>query len=340
MTTWRALLFSTALIVSTSPAFGQGSVCTGQFPNLITDVCYDCMFPFRIGGGLISFGVSGDDYDTGVNSPVCLCAQNLTVGTPSGFWEPRFMVDTTNKPGCMPLLGGVDVQPAYNSLQYGADKTTNAQLNGSSKSAFMHANEYINPIMTALGIVASTQCMDSRSFDVPFLSWADPTWGDDSLSLVLTPYAYPFAGLLQIAAEVPDAIAATIGFPIPELFWVQGSWGATYPLTGNVSTPKSPEQVAHLLVARLLAKLHAAGTQQSTAGPAALESCGALGVPQLIMDKRQYKTNRLFPYPDNLCTPFGRPLQFQEIGTSRPQDKDYGYMIFQRKDCCAPVASP
>ena len=317
------------------------TACTGQFPNLINDVCYDCMFPMRLAGGAISLGPSGDDYDTGASKlPVCICARTLEAGTPMSLWEPRYMVDTTNKPGCMPLLGGADISPPYNELEYGAQHRTNEQVGGSSRSAFMHANEYVNPVLTALGVIAGSPCLDNRSFDVPFISWADPTWGDDVLSLLLTPYAYPFAGAAAIASEMPDAIAATTGLPLASLFWVAGAWGPMYPLTGNVAVANSPEQVSHLLLARLFAKLHAAGAQQSTAGQDALQSCGAMGVPELVMDKRQYKTNRVFPFPDGQCTPIGRPLAYQEVGAARPTDKDYGYFVFQRKDCCQPFSSP
>ncbi len=323
-------------LVCASAAFAQAA-CRGAFPNLINDICYDCLFPMRLSGGLINFGVAGDDYDTGASrSPVCVCTNNLSAGTPISFWEPRYMVDTTNKPGCMPLLGGIDIHPPYNAAEFGGEKRTNRQIAGSAKSAFMHVNEYINPVMTTLGIIASSPCFDSRSFDTPYISWADPTWNDDALSLMLTPYAYPFAGIPSIAAEMPDAIAATFGFPLASLFWVAGAWGPMYPLTGNVAVANTPEQVSHLLLARLFAKLHAAGAQQSPAGQEALQSCGAMGFPQLIMDKRQYKTNRVFPWPDNMCTTIGRPLLLQEKGAARPQDKDYGYFVFQRKDCCAP----
>ena len=315
------------------------SACTGAFPNPVTDVCYDCMFPIVLAGVPLSFGTSSSDYDTGVGrQPVCACS-NLTVGTPIGFWEPRYMVDVTNKPGCMPLLGGVDIKPPYNDMEYGATTKTQGHLDsgGSNKASFQHVNEYVNPVMTALGILAQSPCMDSRSFDVPFVSWADPTWGDDSLALCLTPYAFPFAGLPSVAAEAPDAIAATLGFPLPELFWVAGAWGPMYPLTGNVSVAKTPEQVSHLLLARMFAKLHAAGVQQSPAGRDALNSCGAFGFPQLVMDKRQYKTSRTWPWLDNVCTPIGRPLPFQEAGAAGPAHKDYGYFVFQRKDCCQPL---
>lgn len=320
---------------------GIGPVCTGKFPNLITDVCYDCMFPISLAGSLINIGVSGDDYDSGVgNSPVCACLSNLSIGTPLSFWEPTFMVDVTNKPGCLPLLGGVDIDPPFNSLEYGAEKRSGAKAGSRSRSAFMHVNEYVNPVMTALGAISDSPCLDQRGFDVPFISWADPTWNDDALAMILTPYGYAFAGIPSIAAEGPDAIAATTGFPTASLFWVAGGWGPMYPVTGNVATANTPEQVAHLLVARLFAKLHATGVQQSTAGVEALRSCGSVGVPEFLMDKRQYKTNRVFPFPDNQCTPIGRPLLLQEAGAARPQDKDYGYFIFRKKDCCAPLYSP
>lgn len=317
-----------------------GPACRGSFPNLITDICYDCMFPISLAGNLMSFGVSGDDYPTSANgSPVCLCLSSLAAGIPLSFWEPAFMVDVTNKPGCMPLLGGVDISPPYNALEYGAEKRNAAVAKSTQKSAFMHANEYVNPVMTALGVVSDSPCLDKRGFDVPYISWADPTWNDDALAMILTPYGYAFAGIPSVAAEMPDAILATFGFPSASLFWVAGSWGPMYPVTGNVAVANSPEQVAHLLVARLFAKLHAAGVMQSTAGQGALESCGALGVPEFLMDKRQYKTNRTFPWPDNMCTPIGRPLMLQEKGAARPQDKDYGYFIFRKKDCCAPAVS-
>ncbi len=329
--------FATLVLSVVASAAMPQKVCNGQFPNLITDLCWDCMFPVSIAGGIINIGASGDDYDTGASKlPVCACINNLMIGTPMSFWEPRYMVDTTNKPGCMPLLGGVDISPPFNANEYGGEKATTRQIGGTQRTAFVHVNEYINPVMSALGVISASPCLDNRSFDLPFISWADPTWNDDTLSLMLTPYAYPFAGIASIAAEAPDAISATFGFPLASLFWVAGSWGPMYPLTGNAQMSNTPEQVAHLMIARLFAKLHAAGTQQSTAGDAALRSCGAMGFPQLIMDKRQYKTNRVFPFPDNMCTPIGRPLLLQEKLASRPHDKDYGYFVFQRKDCCQP----
>jgi hypothetical protein len=233
------VLFRLVLVLASAlwlPATSNAQqICNGKFPNLITDVCYDCIFPIGIMGGLLNLGVSGDDYDTGASkTPICVCVNNLGIGTPVSFWEPRYMVDTTTKPGCMPLLAGVDINTPYNAAEYGGFNTTNAHIGGRRKSAFMHVNEYINPVMSAIGAVVANPCLDNRSFDVPFLSWADPTWNDDALSLILTPYAYPFAGVASVAAELPDAIAATFSFPYATLFWVAGAWGQ---LAGAGVTP-------------------------------------------------------------------------------------------------------
>ncbi|KAG0289710.1 hypothetical protein BGZ96_006775 [Linnemannia gamsii] len=277
----------------------------------------------------------GSDYDTGASTtPVCVCLNYAGAGFPLSFWEPEYMMDTTLTAGCMPLLGGIKIPIPWNQNQNGASHVVNGQVNGTSKRAFLHVNEYLSPVMTLLGLVVNSPCLDNRDFDIPYASWADPSWSDDTLAMVLTPYAYPFVGTASIAAEAPDSIAATIGFPIKEFFWTAGSWGPMYPVTGNLVVANTFEQMSRLSTIRIIAKLHAAGLKFSTAGDEALKSCGALGVPEFVMDKRQYRYNRLYPFPDNACTPVSRPLMAVERMTGRPQDAAMGYYVFRRKDCC------
>ena len=289
-----------------------------------------------LGGISMNFGFTDSgDYDSGAStSPVCACANSLMIGTPMSLWEPAYEFDVTDKPGCLPLLG-TSINTPINSNQNGSIGQAQKNIRGNTKGAFMQVNEYINPVLTTIGLIYDSPCLDNRSFDVPYMSWADASWSDDGMALLLTPWGYGFTSILAVAAEAPDAIAASTGFPLASLFWVAGSWGAMYPPTGNVATYHSNEQVNHLLITRLLAKFHATGLQQTTAGQAALQSCGALGVPEFIMDKRQYKISRTLPFLDNMCMPVGRPTIVQETGTSRPQDKDFGYFIFRKKDCCA-----
>lgn len=310
----------------------NAGLCVGKFPNLITDICWSCTFPITFMGVPLS---SGEDYSSrSNNSPVCLCSNQLKAGIPTSFWEMVYMADVTNVPGCFPLLGGVMVNTGINSQQYGADSETD------KGKSFQQVNLYINPAMYLLGAVVDSTCMDSRGFDVPWVSFADPTHNDDALSMILTPYAYPFAGLTALAAGSVDAVAASAGFPIPSLFWVAGAWGPMYPLTGNVSAKVSRDQMGRLQTTRLLAKLHAMGTQYSAAGDDAM--CGY--IPKLIMDKREYKLTRLLPFPEpkilgGCCQPIGRSTILSESGTQAPTPsmKDFGYAIFRKRDCCSGV---
>jgi len=310
----------------------NGMLCSGKFPNLITDICWSCMFPITFAGIPLS---TGEDYKSrSSNSPLCLCPQQAKAGIPTSFWEMVYMTEVTNIPGCFPLLGGVMIDTGINSMEYGAESQT------ATGHSFQQINEYINPVMYLLGAVVDSTCMDSRGFDIPWVSFADPTHNDDALAMILTPYAYPFAGLTALAAGSVDGVAASVGFPIPELFWVAGAWGPMYPLTGNVAAHVSRDQMGRLQTARLLAQLHAMGTQWSAAGDGAM--CGYL--PQLIMDKREYKISRLYPFPSQsvlgkCCSPIGRSTILDETGTQAPLTsmKDFGYAIFRKRDCCSGV---
>ncbi|WP_301338989.1 TraU family protein, partial [Klebsiella pneumoniae] len=87
---------------------------------------------------------------------------------------------------------------------------------------------------------------------------------------------------------------------------------------------------------RILAKLHAAGTQWAAMGGDAM--CGYY--PQIIMDKRQYKLTRLYPKPETAkiagkcCSPIGRSTILTASNTEFPLPgyKDFGYGIFRKRD--------
>lgn len=49
-----ALGFVATALLSTVSSADEG-VCTGKFPNLISDVCWSCMFPIKLFGSTGSF---------------------------------------------------------------------------------------------------------------------------------------------------------------------------------------------------------------------------------------------------------------------------------------------
>ena len=302
-----AALFATCLIGQTQAAT---AVCTGAFPNFVTDICWSCVFPIKMFGVDLSFltGTQEDSTSTPAN-PVCFCNNPPVMGFTMSFWEPVFMVDVTNIPGCFPLLGGVQLDLSKNNMALGSSSQDYSINNGRSAARanhniFQQSHFYLNPVMYVMGAILDDDCVDNRGYDIPWISELDPTYNDDALAMVLTPYAYPFSGILSLIAGPVDAVAATAGFPLSSLFWVAGSYGPIFPLTGTVQAKSSGEQVARLETTRMLAKQHAAGAAWGTTGESGM--CGGYVAP--IMDKRQYKISRLLPFnePKILASVVGR----------------------------------
>jgi conjugal transfer pilus assembly protein TraU len=321
-----------------------GAQCTGKFPNLITDVCWSCAFPIKIFGSMSLFSNGAEDFPSGPKKPLCFCGNNIKVGVPISFWEFDLMTDVTSTPGCFPLLGGVRVNVGANRDAYGM--TTDiaiGDLKRQTKESFRQVNLYINPAMYVIGAILDDTCLDNRGIDVPWISFADPTHNDDELAGLLTPYAFPFGSLLAIGAISADAVSASLGFPRQEIFWGAGSFGSMYPLTGNNTAHMSNEQSARLQTTRVLAKTHAIGMQKAAFGDDGM--CNYY--PQIIMDKRQYKFQRLLPKPQTqkikgrCCDPIGRSTILTESNTELPINgwRDFSYAIFRKRDCCSGVSA-
>lgn len=343
------------------------ALCPNNFPNFISDVCWSCMFPFKV-FGVETVGSGAEDFKTAADSsPICVCPEKLTVGVPVGFWEMSYMVDVHTEPGCLPTLGGFKLPIPWGKSEYGVIAPTDPRR----KSAFRHSAYYVSPMMYLLEAVLDDACSDRSPFDVGWTSEFDPTWNDDQLALIKMPISYAFGNVPGVMAAGVDAAAALVGFPRNEIFWQAGSWGPIYPLTGNVKDHRTMDGTGHLLATRMLAEAHAMREMAGlfTKGSGRSYGCepgepGCTGShtraamcagspgnmpPEIIMKKRQYKLQRLFPIPASnksllggCCTPIGRNLATREVGTQMPlaNFKDFGYAIFRKRDCCAGVVSP
>jgi len=355
-------------LCTTSLSSKADDLCPNNFPNFISDICWSCMFPFKLFKGTKLLANSGEDFETAADSSlVCLCPGQLKIGTPISFWEMSYIVDVHTTPGCFPTLGGMKIPLPWVDLQYGAISDTGHR----SEQVFRNSAYYVSPMMYLLEAVIDDTCSDRSPFDVGWASEFDPTWSDDELALIKMPVAYAFGTLPGIMAAIPDAAAAMVGFPINNIFWQAGSWGPIYPLTGNVSQYKSMDQVSRLLATRMLAEAHAMremaglfskGGGRSYAcepGEAACDggttqAAMCAGSPwdmpqQLIMKKKQYKMQRIFPVPfttklplGGCCSPIGRETAMSEMFTQTPVPgyKDFGYAVFRKRDCCAGVVTP
>ena len=325
------------------------------------------MFPFKVFGARL-LGSDAEDFDTDASkSPICLCPETLTAGVPTSFWEMSYMVDVHSEPGCLPTLGGIKIPLPWADTQYAAIKKNTPV----TKSAFSHSAYYVSPLMYLLEAVLDDTCSDRSPLDVGWTSEFDPSWNDDSLALIKMPIAFTFSNILGDMAGTADAAAALVGFPLNEIFWYAGSWGRIYPLTGNVQHHRTSDQTGHLIATKMLAEAHAMremaglfgkGGGRSYACESGEPYCDSsttraamcAGSPadmpmQLIMLKKQYKIQRLFPTPYNeksllggCCVPIGRTTTFRETNTQVPLPgyNNFGYAIFRKRDCCAGVVSP
>lgn len=72
----------------------------GRIINPITDVCWSCVFPIKLGGVTLSSGKNADP-ETDANR-LCLCASgaNITVGLNMSFWEPLRTAEVVRTPYC------------------------------------------------------------------------------------------------------------------------------------------------------------------------------------------------------------------------------------------------
>lgn len=268
--------------------------CHGQFPNLITDVCWDCAFPIKLFGLPMMSSDPQEDYDTGVPN-LCACTGPLGVpvsGFHTSFWEFTRQVDVTRTPYCMVSLG-TKMDLGINDQMVG-DETPGTFTAGGrvDHTVFRQVHWYINPLMGLLQILLDSKCLEQQPFDIAYMSEIDPTHSDEELARIIAPESYMFGNIVTNLACSVDCVQSSIGFGSNLLYWCSGCNGEIYPMTGFVPHVYGGVQMSSVLVHRITAKMHRMMTQYSTTGPDGM--CGN-GQIQITMDKRQYKYTMLYP---------------------------------------------
>lgn len=324
----QLLLLIFAWLLSAGIATAAGP-CHGKFPNLISDICWRCLFPVSIGPAKMTAG----QQDAGPSPPmVCSCPAPPPVfiryGVGIGFWEPARLAEIVRTPYCSPTLG-----TTLASLV--APSGTNTQGAGeSSKEAFYHAHWFTFPLLSWIGM-AFTQaaCASSDSFDIAYLTELDPLWDDDELAFLINPEAVLFANPIAQAACIADTAAASVSFGVDALFWCSGSQGSVYPISGTSGHHVGGVDSSMLLTHRMIFKMHRQGLGMDTSTTGAM--CQA--VPQPILRKNQYKSQMLYPIPQTQTgMPFGRPSSIWASGREFPYEgEDYTYLVWRKRLCCA-----
>lgn len=338
----RGVLLVAASLAMQGGIAGSGSLtCYGKYPNPISDICWQCIFPISVGS--IALDMGQEDIENPGN-PVCYCPiavpPYVRTGLAVGFWEPTHLIESVRTPFCFPALDGATFGGSDTATKpWGA--TSHTSGNKVNRDSFYQVHMYFNPVMYYLDQVINKQCLSNGSYDLAYMSEYDSAWHDDAESALIEPEATLFTTLPALAACTADCIAATSGFGLQALYWCSGCNGTVYPMDGNVTVHVGGVQASSLLNHRILAKMHRLMITWQWWGEGAL--CGGHVAP--IMDKRGYKTQMVWPVTvtssndgnnwGRCCQPLGRSTQLWGTGKEFPiRGEDFAYQVFRKRNCC------
>lgn len=323
-----------AFCLTLMPKASWASSCpAGAVFNPITKVRWTCIFPITIGGVRIgTVDKLSKELDAQSSSkPLCACRKGATFwfGVKVSFWSPNRMIDVVTEPGCMMALG-TDILPTHGRLQ-GSQSSIADGTNTRKMFAQMHY--YIAPVWAMLDMFTDLPCMEDDGFDVALITEVLPTWQSGTLGAIIQPegilFGNPAAGLACMA----DSAAAAAGKVIDPLFWCMGSWGAAYPIAGDIHFDDSVEAWAGLAArgTYMMGRLGAATIS-------AADGCSFKAAP--VWTKSRYKYQLMEPVKGGACVNVGRPGSLWSSAKHAPGKDNAQFMVFEKVICCAGVPAP
>ena len=210
-----AAMFVAALTVNAA------TVCQGEILNPVTDVCWSCVFPVKIGGKASLTTSVLPDPDTGAGGPFCTCGKgpNLRAGVTFSFWEPLRTAEIVRHAGCLPSMGGVNMGDMGLRISDHV-KVHSHEPDGSMKrhTDFRQVHWYATPWLFILEALLDDGCLDQQTFDLAYMSELDPLWDDTLSSFILNPDAALFANPIAQGACAADCTSASSGLPQNSLY--------------------------------------------------------------------------------------------------------------------------
>lgn len=332
----RALLAAAVATLLTGPAAAASPDCPDAEllgPGLITNICWDCIFPIVIASAPLAFGdEGGPPAEAGSGQPLCVCDGPGGIPAPGitlGMWEPARLIEVVRTPGCSPLLMGTRIESILRDLQ----GSRGGRDYDAGDEAFYHYHLWAFPLIFILDLFTESDCVDDSlvDIDVLYFSELDPTWNIAELAFYLNPETAAVANPIAQAACLPDAVAGMAGETLDPLFWCAGSQ-SIYPLTGHHLFHSSEPRNTNLAAIRAIAALHRRGLMTRTMGSDAL--CEAEIAP--FIPKSQYELSVAYPQPEaNGRHAIGEPsLNWGEHRVIPGIGEDFVYLVWRWNDCC------
>jgi conjugal transfer pilus assembly protein TraU len=315
------------------PVFAAQS-CHGRVINPITDICWECLFPFTIGGAHVATSTVPDTKNP--TEPLCVCHDGVLprVGVTLGYWEPSRVVEVTPTPFCLVSLGGLALDIPWPLGQGGVTSTVDR-----FPMSHYQAHWLAYPLLDWVGVMDTGICHDTTNWDLMYLTEFDPSWHDPSLAFLLDPEALLGASLPAQAACAADCVAASTGLPIDSLGWCAGCWGSLTPLSGHVAAHMGGITSSSLVATRLYAALH----HRLLVNDHATQKIGKKlceGKREWFFKKSHYRLQLLYPRAETSlkkgCHPVGRSTVDWSMGDEFPgAGEHFAYVVWQKHNCCA-----
>lgn len=323
----RQLLMGAAAVLLASIGSASAAPCPSGIINPLTRISWQCIFPITIAGTSIG-GTNQPNQAANDNhgGPICICP-SPTIGVPTpglkvGMWNPSHWVDTNANRGCMSALG-FDLMPGGPMGDGGLDQ----QANG-TEYQFQQTHYYIAPAFAMLDLFTDIPCLSNEGFDVAYMSEIDPAYNNPFLSMFVYPETVLFNNPAAVLSCIADAARATgMRTPIDLLFYCQGSWGGTYPLTGDTNPTDDLQGNAHL-AGRGIYRMGRLGLLRRS------DPSGCYEVPAPIWQKTGFKLQQMIPVKQSGCVNIGQSGLLWTGGRSRPTKDNHTFAVFEKMTCC------
>lgn len=329
----KKLLLVLLLLWASTPDTAQ-AVCTNNgMMNPVSDVCWECIFPIKIGDTAIYGGPAENDTTESESSTTCVCPapypKTVRFGVTLSLFEPARFVEVVKDPYCFPGIGSSTQNTDGRTYFLGGGSTRSVGNNlALDSSSFYQAHYWIFPLWSMLEMMIDYACSEHSGFDIGYITEVDPLWQSDALAMLINPEALLFSNPIAQMACAIDSISSNLGMSFSPLFWCMGSQGSAYPLTGHVND-ENYIQASFSIAGRMVYKL----SREMLICDPAVWYCAC--VPMPIWIKHHYRFHLAKPVRDFWCHPIGRSGMLWAWAKNPPVGGDnYIWMVFRRRICC------
>ena len=314
------------------------ATCPGDsaLTELISAICWECIFPIYIAGVAIDTGSHVNDITESEASMECTCPIEWPpyerMGITISFWPVSYYVEVVKDPYCFPSYGlniiGDESGGSLKTLKNGGGAEMGHE--GNETSTFVQAHFWYFYILGLMDEALDTMCEETTSTDLVGLSEIDPLWQDDELAVIIGPEAYLFANYGAQLTCIADAVTTNAGYSLSPLFWCVGSSGSLYPLTGHVNNDDLL-QAYELIVGRSIFRMH----REAAICDAACWYCQCVYTP--IWIKHHYRDQAAWPVNAGFCTALGATDIMWGPGKNPPDVSRMDNLIFllyRKRTCC------